>query len=164
MTQNDSNSGQLKPLLEQQKTDLSNLLNLLNEEHKVVNQRDAIQLQMIAEHKQNLVLQLDHSEAMLRIKLSGQGLSLNNEGMQQLLDSSPEGEREELQQLWQQVTDFADQCKKQNQVNGRIIMASQASLHQAQGILQGTLESSVYTRQGKTEYSGNNKKSSFTKA
>lgn len=163
MTPSTLSADQLAALFMEQKAGLEKLHNLLVEEHRVVELRDAEQLHQIASYKQDMVLELEQSELAIQREMRSRSLPLNNEGIHQLIHSYPENDAEALDKLWEQLADIADKCQVQNQVNGRIIMASQASIQQAQGILTGTLNSGVYTRRGKTEYSKANHTSSSTK-
>lgn len=129
------------------------LLKLLKEEHQVLQQRDHTRLGSLIGEKQVLMAQLEQSAKQRSgwVNFLVQRTRLSNEvcwdRLLQELDAVT------LPPLWKEFQDLVEDCKKHNDLNGKMIARGQKTLQKLMGLMRGqTVEpSNLYTAKGSTQ-------------
>ncbi|MEI6412806.1 MAG: flagellar protein FlgN [Pseudomonadota bacterium] len=125
------------------------LLACLEEEHRILGQRDVGLLDKITQSKRHLLADLEIRVAAHEHLLQTQGLPQGKDGTERLLQALPEDAPERA--LWHRLQTLALACRTQNEINGRVIDMSRRQTKQSIDILlQRQGSSSVYSRHGET--------------
>ena len=118
------------------------LQNCLGQERQALEQRDSDALVDNASHKDQLVQQLQQAAQLREQFLAQQGLPVDRNGMQQLLEQL---NNPQLDDCWQKLSNAAEQCREENRQLGMLIQREQGNIYQAQHILQrGTTASKPF--------------------
>ncbi|MGS2724152.1 flagella synthesis protein FlgN [Porticoccus sp. GXU_MW_L64] len=105
----------------------------LGKEREALQQQDTEGLVDNANHKSQLVQQLEAAARLRETLLTQAGYSADRDGMQQLLAASSNAQ---LENTWQNLSSAAEQCREENRQLGMLIQREQGSIRQAQHILQ----------------------------
>lgn len=144
---------QLKHLLKQDISELSNLYKLLETEKETLKTRDSQTIKSIADSKQLIIHSLE-SRAKLKAKLIAKsGLGIRPGEVETSLKTLKDPE---LIALWQESRNKLSQCKDKNHVNGSIITRTLSRTNKLMSIVRGQNNSQkLYGQQGKeSSYSG----------
>jgi len=145
---------QLKHLLKQDISELSNLNKLLETEKETLKTRNSQQIQTITSSKQQIIQSLE-SRGKLKAKLIAQsGLGIRPGEVETTLKTLND---KELIDLWRSSREKLSTCKDKNHVNGSIITRTLGRTNKLMSIVRGQNNSQkLYGQQGKERsYSGN---------
>ena len=133
---------QLEQLFGQQLTQLQNMLSILQQEHKALESNNVEAFEKAVQKKQTQVKVLENIEPQLAVITKSMGGKLSKSSIDTYIDQASTGAtRERIQDLWKQVQTILAQSNEQNQINNRILYASQTNLQQVLSILHGSTES-----------------------
>jgi len=144
---------QLKQLLKQDISELSNLNKLLETEKETLKTRNSQQIRAIANSKQHVIQSLE-SRAKLKAKLIAKsGLGIRPGEVETTLRKLND---QELIDLWQSSRDKLSACKDKNHIIGSIITRTLGRTNKLMSIVRGQNNSQkLYGQQGKeSSYSG----------
>ncbi|MDM3871028.1 flagellar protein FlgN [Porticoccus sp. W117] len=128
-----TNTLQLQQQLQQELELTQALQQCLGKERKALEQQDTESLVENANHKGQLVQQLEAAARQRENLLTQAGYAADREGMQQLLAGN---KHSQLEDIWQKLSSAAEQCRAENRQLGMLIQREQGSVRQAQHILQ----------------------------
>ena len=140
----------VRQLIEQDIQTAKLLSDLLQQEHQILQQRDANQLNRIVAEKQHCMAKLEQSAKQrggwINFLVERTGLT-PSECWNRLLEELKDPE---LKTLWSELQELLNDCKQHNDVNGKIITRGQKTLKQLLGILRGqSMETpKLYTASG----------------
>lgn len=98
------------------------LKRLLNEQHNLLRRRDVRILSDLLTRQQELVNRLQKNANLRSELLAELGLNADDHGMSVLLERLPAPLVGRLSPQWRQLKDLVNQCKHQNDVNGRVLL------------------------------------------
>ncbi|UTW46397.1 flagellar protein FlgN [bacterium SCSIO 12696] len=127
------NTQQLQHILQQELEFTLQLQQSLAKERQAIEQQDPESLANTAQHKGQLVQQLEQIAKQRESLLVQGGVPVSREGMQQLLSASNDTA---LETAWQQLSEAAQQCREDNRQLGMLVRREQDNVRQAQHILQ----------------------------
>lgn len=143
----------VQQLLEQDITNATALLALLQEEHDVLQQRDHARLGILIHDKQTLMAALEQnaSQRSAWVRFLVERTQLSSEACWERLLN--ELDSVQLPPLWTQLQAVIAECKTHNEVNGKMIARGQKTLQQLTGLMRGqSVEApSLYTASGNTQ-------------
>lgn len=128
---------QLGDLLNQQGEQAKALNTLLEREKDVLLNRDAKEMQALAEEKNRLISNLAGLGQAQNTLLERNGFSRNKQGLEQFIEAASPKARQILARLHQQTVKELSKAQRLNQVNGVIIAANRQSAETALAILRG---------------------------
>jgi flagellar biosynthesis/type III secretory pathway chaperone len=145
----------LKSLLTAEHIGYSSLLETLQNEKRLLIERNFDSFAETLERKHNLVTQLDKLAGHRLTVLEALKLELDESGVQALIERQPEFGRQELINTWQEIKDLVARCNRQNEVNAKIAHRAQATSRQILNILKGApLKQALYDKRGTPGNSG----------
>lgn len=122
------------------------LLNLLKQESSTLEKRDLAGLATLVEQKSQLLVELEQGGLKRKKLLQSRQLSSTDLNWQQLLSSTGNAE---LGQLWQSLEALVAECRKENEINGKLLARSQRTLSNLASLMRGqTPSQNLYNRQG----------------
>lgn len=128
------------------------LLELLNREKQLLVERDFDAFAAVLERKHTLLTQLDQQTQQRLALLTALNLSIDDAGMQTLIDQQPEYGRDELRNNWVELKKVVQRCNRQNEVNSKIAARAQTTSRQILNILKGSsLATGLYGKSGTTQ-------------
>lgn len=146
-----TNSTFIKVCLEDEVKYANGLLELLSAERNALAKNNGKELENIAQQKRKLAEQLELSAGRRTNHLLETSGMASTDIRDYLNHCAPTENGQELNTLWQQLSDSLNQCREQNRLNGSILESSQRSIKQAIALLQGQgQEGELYGRAGKT--------------
>lgn len=119
-------------LLRRQIQHVTRLADVLQREYLALQGRDAAQVEHCTAEKQSLCAEIDALEQQRGVLLAKSGYASNAAGLQAYLRNHVEEDR-----LWQELLRLTAQCRKQNQINGRLANASRGQVRRILAILRG---------------------------
>lgn len=123
------------------------LLACLEEEKRILAQRQVAPLEDIVQSKRQLVAELEIRVAAHERFLRDKGLAYGKVGTERLLRTLPQEAPEHG--LWNRLQTLAVACRAQNEVNGRVIeLSRRQAKHSIDILLQRQDSPSVYGRRG----------------
>lgn len=123
--------------------DYLRLRELIQELYRCLAQRDASRVEQLNQQIAALIDAADGRATRRSKILSAFRLEQGPAGMQKLLASYPQSQRDSLQSAWQQLGELAAECKRLNARNGKLLAAQHDILNQ----LLGGGEAQLYTPQ-----------------
>ncbi len=133
------------------------LLNLLQQEYKVLSTADAESLDTITLEKQPVIIQINSDNQEWLTLLSQECQDMSPQGIDQFLGNYDVTHACSLSTQWGKLQTLAKACKKSNTVNGTIITLRHQSAQQTLAILRGQIPGdTVYNPKGNNSnsYSG----------
>ncbi|NOZ53878.1 MAG: flagellar protein FlgN [Gammaproteobacteria bacterium] len=133
--------------------ELSNqLLGILQKEYMALSQNNNAQFLELVENKQTCTEQLQQVEKQLTLFLDQYGYTINKTDIEKCINALPPKNQSAARLTWQSLVNTAQQCKQQNQVNGRTINLARIKTKQALAILSGReTGANIYDQTGKTD-------------
>jgi len=125
----------LKPILEQELAALQRMASVLLGEKDALKQNDQENLLRHVEGKNALASEIDNLLYQCNQILRANGLAEGSPGLTQLKESM--GATNPLAGLMQSIESASDQCRKQNEINGKIVQQGSQELRSKIAILQG---------------------------
>jgi flagella synthesis protein FlgN len=113
------------------------LFNILESEGQAIQERDQTQLHELIARKQGLIKQLENSAQQKTVWLKlpvGSSEEEQHRRWDQLMKKANDPK---LSQLWEDFQQRLQDCKAQNEVNGKVIARGQNTLKQLLSILRG---------------------------
>lgn len=143
----------LRQMLAQDSIAVAQLKQLLIEERALLEQRKQEGMQQIIDQKTIAVDSLNNSAKLRQQILNALGLPANAAGWDTFLQRNTA--TLPLRDDWKNLVSEFEECKKMNEVNGKMIARSQQTLNHLLSLLRGKVAApSLYTAQGtKTQYS-----------
>ena len=151
-TQNDNRSVDkiLAHILEQEQQHLVEIMELLKVENEAIIQRDTENMGCLLDKKLPLLSKLEQLDSQ-RQQLFQQiaGISYADQAFSRFIEQHPS---KAIQHLWQAIKIKLPECKKQNELNGRIISIRQNNTDQILQILLGNPvnNAQTYSPRGQT--------------
>ena len=140
---NSANESSLANILEQESHCLDELIELLKVENEAILQRDTELMGKLLDKKLPLLSQLDQLEQQRQSIFSQiSGHSYSHKAFSDYVEQSTS---EPTQTLWQAIKLKLPECKKQNELNGRIISIRQNNTDQILQILLGRPQNNAQT-------------------
>jgi len=115
------------------------LLQLLQNEHKALSERQYENSQAIIGEKESTANKLEQEASKQRKLLETAGLPYQADSFDKVLKAIPETASIKTAKLKQQLESLLEKCQEQNLVNGQIIAINQQSAETALAILRGQL-------------------------
>lgn len=112
-------SGDLQNRLEDILHSVGDMLKVLQREAEVLGSRDAVALQSLSEHKENLARHINQQTAALGKSLADNGLPPMAELAVAVRGSGKTGAQ--LDATWQKIATLAKQCEELNDLNGAYV-------------------------------------------
>jgi len=124
---------------------------LLREEQQHLTQAEIEPIAGLARKKEDKVEELHALARLRRAFLEAHSLQATPSGMEQWIQSQAGGPAKELRDLWEHLSVGADEAKRLNRTNGRIISSRLSHNREALTALSGLTRSvGVYGRDGHT--------------
>lgn len=137
----------LKPILEQELAALQRMASALLGEQEALKQQDQESLLRHVQEKSTLAGEIDTLVRQCDQILRSNSLAEGMQGLTQLKESL--GAANPLAGLMQSIASASDQCRKQNEINGKIVQQSSHELRSKIAILQGgTMDPDGYNSDG----------------
>lgn len=130
-----STEQQLSSIFQSEIEETRVLLELLNEEHQLLQQPDPGALKKLTERKQQQIESLEKTVARQIDFLKQQKLPLNRQGIETYLGSIPLDDP--IHQQWQLLEQHLENGKRQNEVNGIMLAQSRHQFANALNLLLG---------------------------
>ncbi len=145
----------LKSLLAAELIGYTNLSEILDQEKRLLIERNFDAFAEVLEKKHQLVNQLSQLSAH-RVKVLGAlKLEPDESGVLALIERQPEFGRDQLYQDWDAIKTLVDRCNQQNEVNAKVAHRAQATSKQILNILKGASRAEpLYDKSGSTGDSG----------
>ena len=145
----------LKSLLTAELIGYTNLSEILDQEKRLLIERNFDAFAETLEKKHQLVHQLGQLSSHRVNVLGALKLEPNENGVLELIERQPEFGRELLVQNWQAIKALVQKCNQQNEVNAKVAHRAQATSKQILNILKGApLSESLYDKSGSSEGAG----------
>lgn len=145
-------------LMESLNRDLSicnELLRILAEEQKALQERDTEILERVVTDKIPLLEALEQSAAQRQLWAQGAG-ALDSESWQKLIESL---NNPKISEAWQQLSERYAQTRKQNEVNGKLLSRHQQTVGKILDVMRGkTAAPTLYTGSGASSTSAQSQK------
>jgi flagella synthesis protein FlgN len=149
MDANQKSPADIHHLVTRDLTGYAELLELLNREKQLLVERDFDAFAAVLERKHTLLTQLNQQTQQRLARLTALSLSIDDAGMQTLIDQQPEYGRDELRNNWTVLKKVVQQCNRQNEVNSKIAARAQTTSRQILNILKGSsLTTGLYGKSG----------------
>lgn len=132
MTEQISALQQVNDLLNQQKGQLQNMLDILAKELQAISQRNGKSLVQLAHEKEQQLNSIRKTDA-----------AINNEATIELIKSTPL-----LTELKQEILDLLEQCQQQNEVCYLTASQNQVAVEQVKSLLIGGAKNTTYNEFG----------------
>lgn len=146
-----TNSTFIKVCLEDELKYADGLLELLSAERNALAKNNGKEIENIAQQKRKLAEQLELSAGRRTSHLKETSGMATADIRDYLVDCASTENGQELNILWQRLSDSLNKCREQNRLNGSILESSQRTIKQAIALLQGQgQEGELYGRAGKT--------------
>jgi len=127
------------------------LIQLLDDERKVIAANDGQALEGITASKEKLAQAMQASTQVCSQRLQQAGFSANNSGLLDYFQSCNEVHATQLTQTWENLQSLLKECKDENRINGKLLGGSQRRIKQALAILQGKpVDEELYGRGGES--------------
>lgn len=126
------------------------LLNALEQEHDALEQHSASAIQAALELKTERLAQFERSETERRRALSSLDIA-DNRGAIDAYFADQAKEMPALAQLWTELLDLAEACRRQNQSNGALVDTQRRHVQRALDILRGEPDATTYGPDGDTD-------------
>jgi flagella synthesis protein FlgN len=140
----------IEALLDQEIDGARRLLEALTQEHESLQQRDIESIERAVSAKQQWVTQLEALGKQFKQQVGDDAAQV----VETLTRLDPAGTRGLLER-WNRLCALADDCQRQNQVNGRIIESGRVQAERILTILSGQLQrQEVYGPNGQTSGGG----------
>ena len=137
---------QIAKIIEQELQAANNLLSLLKQESEALSQRDITQLGTIIERKSQELVSLDQALRQRQQLMQSQKLPMDVKHWRLLLSRCRD---ERLMSQWQQLEDNIKLCKKENEVNGKLLARSQRVINRLTAVLKGqSADTALYNHKG----------------
>jgi len=132
---------------------LSNeLLDILQKEYNSLSNNDSAMFLALVEKKQTCAEKIQEVEKQLTQHLASQGYNHNKSDIEKLINTLSPDVKNTTLDTWQSLLNVAQQCKQQNQVNGRTINLTHLKTKHAMALLSGKEASpATYDQSGKTD-------------
>lgn len=137
---------QIAKVIDQEFRAASQLLGLLQQESEALSQRNLAALSTIVERKSQELVALDQAGKQRRALLSSQKLPVDDKHWRQLISRCRD---EKLLQQWHAIEQNILACKRENEINGKLLARSQRVIDRLMGALKGqSTDTSLYNQKG----------------
>ncbi|WP_164880868.1 flagella synthesis protein FlgN [Aestuariirhabdus litorea] len=119
------------------------LHNLLTQERKALEERDAESLESLLGSKNSLINLLNESASKRTQLLAEQGFEHNREGMKRYIATLSPEQSEELSELWSELEEGLESCKELNLVNAKVLQHTRTAVDRLLTIYRGSAAKSV---------------------
>lgn len=146
-------SDRLLDLLNREIAQASALLDALHDENDALQQRSAAAIESALERKTQRLSAFEKTEDERRRLLQTLDIGDDNDAVGKFL-SSQAGPGVPLARRWTELLGIADECRRQNQVNGALVETQRRHVQRALDILRGAPDSATYGPTGAADRSG----------
>lgn len=148
----DELSNHIQDTLEHSKS----LLETLKQEQEALKSRDVKTIEILLEEKTKLLLFLEQSANTRTQWARVMNISVQDESWNQFLTTL---DKPVLTKTWLQLKKTTDECKKQNDINGKLLVSGQKSLGRLLDVFRGkTANPYLYNANGSSTNSANSNK------
>jgi len=141
---------QLLRILDHESAQAQALLDLLEEEYRLLSRAPGDSLEALLNRKKQQLKQVEQSASAHHQFLRAQGLSADRRGTEAYLEAC--GDSPSLQAGWQRYLALIQQCQKQNEINGGAVAVNQRQVNQALNLLLGLGDGNkTYGRSGESQ-------------
>lgn len=140
---------QLGVSLEQQLSAMTTLLELLQTEHEALKGNSLADIKLCAETKQQLINQISIINQARQTLISQARINGSNGSLEKMLSTAPQQFQHQIQASEQTILELAEQCKRQNLINGLIATKRGQQIHQLLSVLTGQADEKSYSAKGK---------------
>jgi len=149
---NPSGQERIATLLRMELEVSNQLLDILQKEYIALSKNDSTTFLELVEKKQTCTEKIQDVEQQLSQFLTQQGYAGNKSDIEKMINTLSSKIKDDTVHTWQSLLGIAQQCKQQNQINGRTINLAQVKTRQAMALLSGSEASpNVYDQSGKTD-------------
>jgi len=123
------------------------------DEQQALQARELEQIETIAKQKNQLLEEVKADIEQRQQLIEGAGFSVDDSGMEQLIDSLPENFSAALSKGWQQLVGLHEEVQELNQTNGMIINKGLQQVDTMLGVVRGNPEtrtSRTYNAKGRS--------------
>ncbi|UTA49454.1 flagellar protein FlgN [Simiduia sp. 21SJ11W-1] len=137
---------QIAKVIEQELRAATQLLALLSQETDALSQRNLGALSSIIEKKSQELVALDQAARRRRALLTDQKLPVDDKHWRLLLSRCRD---EKLLHQWHAIEENILACKRENEINGKLLARSQRAVNRLMGALKGqSADTSLYNNKG----------------
>ena len=134
MTAHSFSTEDLQQQIQQDTAACTLLLDLLSQEREALKKRDTDALEIILKHKTEKLMQLDNSAKKRTLWAQQLNIDIKSSGWSQLLQ---ELKKPDIVQSWGALKELIDDCKKSNEVNGKLLSRNQKTLSRLLDVVRG---------------------------
>lgn len=145
-----SPAARLLTLLDREIEEAGTLLAALRDEHEALQQHTTSVIDAALESKTQRLEQFERSENERRQLLASLRVPDNREAVGSYLAQQNE-HADALTQRWSRLLGVADECRRQNELNGSLVEIQRRHVQRALDILRGAPETATYGPTGATE-------------
>lgn len=143
----------IKELIANDLKDCETLLSLLLKERESLSDREYDKYAQYIEEKTNALKSIEKNSEDRYALLHSYSLPPTEGQWKNLIESIDD---EEIQAQWAELVEKLNECKHENEINGRLISRGKQTVGKLLSILRGQLDSTqTYTHTGQTEGNGN---------
>ena len=143
---------QIQHVLAELHTQLTQLQELLKQEHSALNDNDTEQISQLALNKQKLTADINNNETRRCSLFASLNLEPDSLGMAQLVKQLARPQVRDLAKLWQGILQVGQDCQTQNQINGIVLAHQQRrAMHLLQLLRGQTGQTTLYSARGSKE-------------
>ena len=122
------------------------LLDLLSQERDALKTRNADALEVILKNKTETLIRLDNSAKTRTLWAQQSNIDISDKGWTQLLQQL---KQPEIVESWRKLKELIDECKKSNEINGKLLSRNQKTLSSLIDVMRGkTTNNSLYNAYG----------------
>ena len=134
------------------------LKSILQEEKKLLEQRQYTAHGSLLSQKTQLLMDLDQADMKRRQLMAEMGLQLDKSGFDLFVKQVPSAWRDRFESSWERLADTMNTCARLNQINGKILSHARNSMERLMGIIKGTPnQAAVYLANGRRNLSAPNR-------
>jgi flagella synthesis protein FlgN len=131
---------------------ISALLKILRQEYAAMANNDLPAIETQVNIKQELVKNIQENEQNFAAQMENTGIRLDQQGIDAALEGVDPREKQKVISFWDELRDLAEQCQRQNEINGRVLEINKINTQRLLNILRGQMPETqtTYGPSGKT--------------
>lgn len=143
---------QIGTLLEEEHLSLEQLLSVLEEENRIINEHDLSKLEAVTERKQRLIARVEQASKSRMVFLEQLGIDSHKSGWSNQLNQLS-GKNPQVAEPLSQLVELTRKCQGLNRTNGLALNHKQQLTTKLMGVLRDDLTSETYSGRGMSESS-----------
>jgi flagella synthesis protein FlgN len=131
---------------------VSALLDVLRQEYAAMANNELPALETQVNKKQELVKNIQENEQNFARQMENTGISLDQQGINTALEGVDPRVKQKVIAFWDELRDLAEECQRQNEINGRVLEINKINTQRLLNILRGQMPETqtTYGPSGKT--------------